>query len=71
MGRVEAMKVREAIAAVEADGWRLVASRGDHRQYKHPTKLGRVTIPGHPNDELHPKTRDSIFRQAGLRKPRR
>jgi predicted RNA binding protein YcfA (HicA-like mRNA interferase family) len=62
-------KVREAIAAIEADGWRLVAVRGDHRQYKHPTKPGRVTIPGHLNHDLHPKTRDSIFRQAGLPKP--
>jgi predicted RNA binding protein YcfA (HicA-like mRNA interferase family) len=64
------MKVREAIRAVEADGWYLVATKGDHRQYKHPTKQGRVTVPGHLNDNLAPKTRDSIFRQAGLPKPR-
>jgi predicted RNA binding protein YcfA (HicA-like mRNA interferase family) len=48
------------------DGWREVAQRGSHRQYKHPTKPGRVTIPGRPNDELHPKTWSSILRQAGL-----
>lgn len=65
------MKVREAIAAVEADGWKLVKTTGDHRQYKHPSKPGRVTIPGHLNDDLAPKTRDSIFQQAGLPKPRR
>jgi predicted RNA binding protein YcfA (HicA-like mRNA interferase family) len=34
------MKVREVIALVEADGWVLVRTRGDHRQYKHPTKPG-------------------------------
>jgi predicted RNA binding protein YcfA (HicA-like mRNA interferase family) len=64
------MKVREAIKAIEADGWYLVGTKGDHRQYRHPTKPGRVTIPGHPSDELAPKTRDSIFRQAGLPKAR-
>lgn len=63
------MKVRQAIAAIEADGWYIVRTTGDHRQYKHSTKSGRVTIPGHLNDDLHPKTRDSIFRQAGLPKP--
>ena len=65
------MKVRDAIKAVEADGWHLVATRGDHRQFKHPVKPGRVTIAGHPSDDLHPKTLDSIFRQAGLPSPRR
>jgi predicted RNA binding protein YcfA (HicA-like mRNA interferase family) len=65
------MKVREAIAAIEAYGWYLVKITGDHRQYKHLTKPGRVTVAGHPNKDLPPKTRDSIFQQAGLPKPRR
>ena len=61
------MKVREIIALVEADGWYLVHTRGDHRQYKHPTKPGRVTVSGHRNDDVHPKTLNSILTQAGLR----
>jgi predicted RNA binding protein YcfA (HicA-like mRNA interferase family) len=61
------MKVREIIALVEADGWYLVRTRGDHRQYKHPTKPGRVTVSGHRNDDVHPKTLNSILTQAGLR----
>ena len=65
------VKVRAVIALLEADGWRLVATHGDHRQYKHPVKPGRVTVPGHMNDDLAPKTLDSVFRQAGLPKPRR
>jgi predicted RNA binding protein YcfA (HicA-like mRNA interferase family) len=32
------MKVREAIRLIEDDGWYLVATRGSHRQYKHPNK---------------------------------
>jgi predicted RNA binding protein YcfA (HicA-like mRNA interferase family) len=40
------MRVRDAIKLVEDDGWQLVRTRGSHRQYKHPTKAGLVTIPG-------------------------
>jgi len=40
------MKVREVIALLEADGWFLVAMRGSHRQFKHSTKPGRVTVQG-------------------------
>ncbi|MCC6586286.1 MAG: type II toxin-antitoxin system HicA family toxin [Bryobacterales bacterium] len=61
------MKVRDVIRLVEADGWRHVATRGSHRQYKHPVKRGRVTIPGHPGDDLNPDTLKSILIQAGLR----
>lgn len=39
------MKVREAIRMLEESGWRVVATRGSHRQYKHPDKAGRVTVP--------------------------
>jgi predicted RNA binding protein YcfA (HicA-like mRNA interferase family) len=62
------MKVREVITLVEADGRVLVRTRGDHRQYKHPTKPGRVTVSGHRNDDIHPKTLNSILTQAGLRR---
>jgi predicted RNA binding protein YcfA (HicA-like mRNA interferase family) len=62
------MKVREVIALIERDGWYLVQIRGDHRQYKHPTKPGRVTVSGHRNDDVHPKTLNSILIQAGLRR---
>jgi predicted RNA binding protein YcfA (HicA-like mRNA interferase family) len=61
------MKVRDVIRLIEADGWVRVQRRGDHRQYKHPTKRGRVTIAGHPSDDVHPKTLQSILTQAGLR----
>jgi predicted RNA binding protein YcfA (HicA-like mRNA interferase family) len=55
---------------LEADGWFLAATRGSHRQYKHPTKAGRVTVAGHPSDDLAPGTVGSILKQAGLRKER-
>ena len=59
-------KVREAIRIVEQDGWRMVRTRGSHRQYKHPEKPGRVTIAGHPAKDLDIKTWYSILEQAGL-----
>jgi predicted RNA binding protein YcfA (HicA-like mRNA interferase family) len=60
------MKIRDVIKLIEADGWYLVATRGSHRQYKHPNKPGRVTIAGHPGDELAPGTLNSVLKQAQL-----
>jgi predicted RNA binding protein YcfA (HicA-like mRNA interferase family) len=57
--------VRKVVRLLREDGWILVATRGSHRQYKHPTKAGRVTVPGRPNDDLAPGTLRSIFKQAG------
>ncbi len=61
------MKVREVIKLLEADGWYLVATKGSHRQYKHPSKPGRVTIAGHSRDDLAPGTLNSILKQAQLK----
>jgi predicted RNA binding protein YcfA (HicA-like mRNA interferase family) len=61
------VKVREAIRLIEEDGWYLLATRGSHRQFKHPSKPGRVTIAGKPSDDLAPGTRNSILKQAGLK----
>ena len=61
------MKVRDVVRLIEADGWQLVQWRGSHRQYKHPVKKGRVTVPGHPGDDLHPGTLKSVLRQARLK----
>ena len=47
------------------DGWYLVRTQGDHRQYKHDSKPGKVTVPGHPRDDLNPDTLQSIKKQAG------
>lgn len=52
---------------LDSDGRRLVATRGSHRQFKHPSKAGRVTVPGKPSDDLAPDTLNSILKQAGLK----
>ena len=59
------MKVREVLRRLRADGWVRVKARGGQRQFKHPTKPGRVTVSGKPSDTLPPGTLASIFRQAG------
>ena len=60
------MKVREVLERLHGDGWRLVATRGSHRLFKHPDKPGRVTVAGKGSDDLSPATAKSILRQAGL-----
>lgn len=61
------MKVKTIIKQIEADGWVFVRQNGSHRQFKHPTKKGLVTVAGHLNEDLAPKTEASILRQAGLK----
>jgi predicted RNA binding protein YcfA (HicA-like mRNA interferase family) len=61
------MKVSEAIRLIEEDGWYRIAMRGSHRQYRHDTKPGRVTIAGKLSDDLAPGTVNSILKQAGLK----
>lgn len=60
------MKVSEVLRLLQDDGWFLAATRGSHRQYKHPSKSGRVTVPGKPSDDLALGTLNSILKQAGL-----
>ena len=61
------MKVRDVIKMLEEDGWYLVRTRGSHRQYNHPTKLGLVTIAGKTSDDLATGTLNSVLKQAGLK----
>jgi predicted RNA binding protein YcfA (HicA-like mRNA interferase family) len=65
------MKIRDVIKIIEGDGWFQVYQKGSHRQYKHPRKKGRVTIAGHPGDDLAPGTLNSVFKQAGIKKTAR
>jgi len=61
-------KVREVIDILKKDGWyELKATGGDHRQFKHPEKKGRVTVRGHLSETLDQFLLNSIFKQAGLK----
>jgi predicted RNA binding protein YcfA (HicA-like mRNA interferase family) len=53
---------------IKKDGWKLIGQNGSHRQYKHDSKPGKVTIPWHKNGkaDLRLPTEKSIKRQAGI-----
>lgn len=59
------MNSREVIRRLEAEGWFEVAQRGSHKQFRHPDKPGRVTVP-HPSREIPIGTLRSIERQSGV-----
>lgn len=64
------MKFRDVIRLLEEDGWEVVQQEGSHRQYKHPTKRGRVTVAGKPGHDVPRGTLGSILRQAELKEKR-
>lgn len=62
------MKVKEIISMLKKDGWFQVAQKGSHKQFKHPIKTGRVTVPDHgKSKDLAKGTENSILKQAGLK----
>jgi predicted RNA binding protein YcfA (HicA-like mRNA interferase family) len=61
------MKVREVIRLLKADGWYLDRQTGSHRQFRHPSKPGTVTVAGTLGKDLKSGTLASVFRQAGLK----
>jgi predicted RNA binding protein YcfA (HicA-like mRNA interferase family) len=60
------MKVRDVLKRLKADGWHVQRTRGSHRQLRHPSKPGTVTVAGKPSVDIPPGTLKSIWRQAGL-----
>jgi predicted RNA binding protein YcfA (HicA-like mRNA interferase family) len=62
------VKIGELLRHLEEDGWRLARTRGSHRQYKHASKPGTVTVAGKPSLDVPPGTLNAILKQAGLKK---
>ena len=60
------LKPKEMEKIILADGWIFKSQRGSHKNYIHPTKTGKVTIPFH-NGDLDKGTENSIKKQAGLK----
>ena len=61
------MKTRDILRLILDEGWYQVAQRGSHRQFKHPVKPGRVTVAGHPSQEMDRGTLNNILKQAELK----
>jgi predicted RNA binding protein YcfA (HicA-like mRNA interferase family) len=62
------IKIRDLLRVLDEDGWYLVMQRGSHRQYKHPSKKGLVTVAGNVSGDLAPGTLNSILKQARLKR---
>lgn len=60
------MRSRDIIRFLEADGWKEVARKGSHAQFRHPSKKGRVTVPD-PKKDVPKGTLRSIQRQSGVK----
>jgi predicted RNA binding protein YcfA (HicA-like mRNA interferase family) len=58
-------KVSEILKMLRDDGWVLIQQQGSHRQFKHPTKKGKVTVNKKPNETLSQEILNSIYKQAG------
>jgi predicted RNA binding protein YcfA (HicA-like mRNA interferase family) len=57
---------RAVIRCLTEDGWYEIGCVGDHHQFKHPTKPGKVTVT-HPVKDIPLRTLKSIEKQAGLK----
>jgi predicted RNA binding protein YcfA (HicA-like mRNA interferase family) len=62
------VKIRAVIKLLDEDGWYLARTRGSHRQFKHASKKGTVTVAGKRNVEIPPGTLNNILKQAGLKR---
>ena len=62
------MKLNAIIKLIKSDGWEEIKRKGtSHRQFKHPVKPGKVTVPDHgKNIDLPVGTHKSILKQADL-----
>jgi predicted RNA binding protein YcfA (HicA-like mRNA interferase family) len=60
-------KVSDVLVMLKEDGWFLYEFEGSHRQFKHPTKKGKVTVNGKPRETLSQFILNNIFKQAGWR----
>lgn len=61
-------KVKEVIELLDKDGWKLVRTKGDHRQFKHPQKTGTVTVRGKLSETVSQELLNSMWKQAGWSK---
>ncbi|MBE6815304.1 MAG: type II toxin-antitoxin system HicA family toxin [Ruminococcaceae bacterium] len=59
-------KAKEIERIILDDGWYCYTQKGSHRQYKHKTKPGKVTIPFHGGQDIDPRTEKSILKQAQI-----
>jgi predicted RNA binding protein YcfA (HicA-like mRNA interferase family) len=60
------MNSRQIISAIEAEGWYEVAQKGSHKQFRHPTRAGKATVPVHGSKDVPLPVVKSIEKQSGV-----
>lgn len=63
---MKVIKIMMIIKTLEKDGWYIARQKGSHRQFKHPSKKGTVTVNGKPSDDVWGTLLRSIEEQSGL-----
>lgn len=61
------LKTSAVLKVLLADGWKIVRQKGSHRQLKHPTKPGTVTLNGKPSSDIYGMELDSVQKQSGIK----
>lgn len=64
---MKTVKVSAILQKLQDDGWYLSNQEGSHRQFKHSVKKGKVTVNGHPSDDVWGFLLKSIEKQSGLK----
>lgn len=64
---MKVIKISKIIKLLEQDGWYIDRTKGSHRQFKHPSKKGTVTVNGKPSDDVWGTLLSSIEEQSGLK----
>lgn len=64
---MKVLKTAVVLKALLADGWIIVRQKGSHRQLKHPTRPGTVTLNGKPSSDIYGKELDSVQKQSGIK----
>lgn len=64
--KVPIVSSKKVIKLLRREGWYLDSIVGSHHHFKHPSKLGKVTVP-HPKKSLKLGTLNNILKQAGLK----
>jgi predicted RNA binding protein YcfA (HicA-like mRNA interferase family) len=60
------MNARQVISKLEAEGWYEIGQKGSHKQFRHPMRLGKVTVPVHGSRDVGLPVLKSIEKQSGM-----
>jgi predicted RNA binding protein YcfA (HicA-like mRNA interferase family) len=64
---MKVLKVSEIICRLEQNGWYLYRHNGtSHRQFKHYSLKGKVTVNGKSSDDISGSLLKSIEKQSGI-----